>query len=280
MNATGVIAGSVLVGWLVLTAVAAALGADADTIRLARILQPPDSVHLLGCDDLGRSLLARIATGAQLSFLIAAVVVTISATVGTAVGVLAGWLGGWFDLVVLRIIDVFLAFPGILLAIALSGMLGPGLPNLVIALSTVGWVGFARLARAQTLSVRQRDHVVLATALGVSPLRIVRSHVLPLIAAPLIVEASFAVAGVIVAEAGLSFLGLGVQPPAPSWGSMIRDGTRYMLIAPHVVLMPGLALMSVVIAINVLGDRLLDHWQAPAGRQPGTDRQRILRAWN
>ena len=137
-------------------------------------------------------------------------------------------------------------------------MLGPGIDNVVIALSTVGWVGFARLARAQVLSVKTRDHVQAAVALGAGQARIVTRHLLPLVSAPLIVEATFGVAGVVIAEAGLSFLGLGVQPPAASWGSMIRDGARYMLVAPHLVMAPGVALMLVVLSVNLLGDRLRD----------------------
>jgi peptide/nickel transport system permease protein len=136
--------------------------------------------------------------------------------------------------------------------------MGPGLDNLVIALSVVGWVGFARLARAQTLSLKQRDHVAAAVALGTGQAVILWRHLLPLIAAPLIVEATFGIAGMVIAEAGLSFLGLGIQPPAASWGSMIRDGTGYMLMAPHMVLAPGLAILLVVFSLNLLGDRLRD----------------------
>jgi len=186
-------------------------------------------------------------------------VVLLSAVVGTLVGGVAGFAGGWSDLIVVRVIDVFLAFPGILLAIALAGILGPGLGNVVIALAAVGWVGYARLVRAQVLSLRRRDHVLAARALGAGPSRILRRHLLPLAVAPLIVEATFGVAGAVVAEAGLSFLGLGVQPPSASWGSMIRDGVAHMLVAPHLVAAPGLALMLVVLAVNLLGDRLRDH---------------------
>jgi peptide/nickel transport system permease protein len=159
---------------------------------------------------------------------------------------------------------VFLAFPGILLAIALSGLLGPGPGNVVLALVAVGWVGFARLARALALGILGRDHVAVARALGTPPHAILWRHVLPLMRGPLVVEATFGAAAAIVAEAGLSFLGLGLQPPTPSWGGMIRDGMRYLLVAPHVVVAPGLALASLVIAINLLGDRLHDRWQTPA----------------
>jgi peptide/nickel transport system permease protein len=212
----------------------------------------------LGFDDLGRPILERLIAGARTSFLVAFGVVGITAVLGTVLGLLAGYRGGWLDLLLVRLIDIFLAFPGILLAIALAGVMGPGLDNLVIALSTVGWVGYARLARAQTLALKQRDHVAAAVALGSSQMVILRRHLLPLIAAPLIVEATFGVAGMVIAEAGLSFLGLGIQPPAASWGSMIRDGAAYMLMAPHMVLAPGLAMLLVVLSLNLLGDRLRD----------------------
>jgi len=251
--------GALLVGMLL--ARAAALGGEAArTVDLGRMLEPPSWSAPLGYDDLGRPLAFRIAIGAQIALFVAGAVVSLTAVLGTIVGVIAGWCGGWVDLVIVRVIDVFMAFPGILLAIALAGVLGPGIDNVIMALTAVGWVGFARLARAQTLSVRRRDHVLVAGALGTSLPRILWLHILPLIIGPLIVEATFALAAVIVAEAGLSFLGLGVQPPDPSWGGLIRDGTRYLLIAPHVVIVPGLALMALVIALNLAGDRLRDRW--------------------
>jgi peptide/nickel transport system permease protein len=196
--------------------------------------------------------------GARTSLLVAFSVVFISFVVGTIIGVFAAWFGGWWDKISVLIIDIFIAFPGILLAIALAGLLGPGIMNAVIALSIVGWVGFARLARAQTLTIKHREHVTAARALGTRTSRMVFLHLLPLIMAPLIVEATFAIAGTVIAEASLSFLGLGVQPPDASWGSMIREGTRYMLVAPHMVLAPGIAIFLVVLSINLLGDRLRD----------------------
>lgn len=227
-------------------------------IELDHILDGPSMDAWLGYDDLGRSLLDRVIIGAQFSFFVAVLVVSVSLVIGTLVGAVSAYVGGWLDHVIVRIIDIFLAFPGILLAIALAGLLGPGLSNVVIALSVVGWVGFARLTRAQVLSIRNREHVQAARALGAGPFRIIILHLLPLIMAPLIVESTFAIAGIVIAEAGLSFLGLGIQPPAPSWGSMIRDGARYMLVSPHMVLVPGVALILVVLAVNLLGDRLRD----------------------
>ena len=245
--------------WLVLCVASAFMSTDPDAIDLTRIVAAPSIDQIMGRDDLGRAVFARVIAGAGVSFGIALTVVSVAGLLGTSLGLYSAWKGGLIDSVIVRLMDIFLAFPGILLAIALAGILGPGAGNVVIALTVVGWVGFARLARAQTLSVKHRDHVAVARALGTPSLLILIRHVLPLIAAPLIVEMTFGIAGVIVAEAGLSFLGLGTQPPTASWGSMIRDGTRYMLVAPHLVIMPGLALMSVVIALNLLGDRLADH---------------------
>jgi peptide/nickel transport system permease protein len=162
------------------------------------------------------------------------------------------------DVLLVRIVDIFLAFPGILLAIALAGILGPGIDNVIIALAAVGWVGYARLARAQVLSLKQRDHVAAARALGSGRGRILVRHLLPLTLAPLIVEATFGIAGAVIAEASLSFLGLGVQPPEASWGSMIQNGVGYMLVAPHLVLAPGLSILLVVLSVNLIGDDLRD----------------------
>ncbi|MBW9260498.1 MAG: ABC transporter permease [Candidatus Thiodiazotropha sp. (ex. Lucinisca nassula)] len=249
-------------GILVLWAVAAISGGwvveSANQIDLQRILQSPGEQGLMGYDDLGRPILQRIWVGAQVSLLVSVGVVTLSLLIGTAVGLFAGYQGGWLDLILVRIMDVFLAFPGILLAIALAGVMGPGVDNLIIALSAVGWVGFARLTRGQVLSLKQRDHVTAAIALGTPRHLILLRHLLPLLSAPLIVEATFGMAGMVIAEAGLSFLGLGIQPPDASWGSLIRDGASYMLMAPHMVLAPGVAIMLVVLSLNILGDRLRD----------------------
>lgn len=248
---------------------------DATGVHLERLLMPPAANAWLGTDELGRDLLARLLLGGRTSLLVAVGVVTIAALVGIALGIVAGMVGGWFDYALMRLIDLLLAFPGLLLAITLAGMLGPGVSNVVIALVLVGWVGFARLARAQVLVLRESEHLLAARVLGSRPLFIARYHLLPLIAAPLLVEATFGLAGAVLAEAGLSFLGLGVQPPAATWGSMIRDGARYMLVAPHYVLVPGLALSAMVLVVNLLGDRLRDHLdvrrEPPGGqgRSPG-----------
>jgi len=244
--------------WALMALAAQLLPLDPNHIHLDAILASPAQGGGLGFDDLGRPLLDRLLMGARTSFLVALGVILLSTLTGTWLGALSGYLGGRFDALMVRIIDVFLAFPGILLAIALAGILGPGIENVVIALSLVGWVGFARLARAQVLSLKQRDHVLAAESLGIRRSRILLRHLIPLTLAPLIVEATFGVASIVIAEAGLSFLGLGVQPPDASWGAMIRDGTRYLLVAPHMVLVPGVAIFLVVLAVNLLGDQLRD----------------------
>jgi peptide/nickel transport system permease protein len=179
-------------------------------------------------------------------------------TVGVLIGLLAGFYGGRVDQVLMQVTDVFLAFPGILLAIAFAAVLGPGLLNLMIALSLTGWVSYARLTRGQTLSLRDRQHVLAALSLGASVPRLIGKHILPLLTSLLVVEATYSLASVMIAEASLSFLGLGIQAPNASWGAMLRDGVRYMLVAPHYVLIVGLSLMSLILAINLGGDSLRD----------------------
>lgn len=252
------IPGLLLLAWAVSALLAPWLPLSPDQIGLERILVTPGTQAWLGYDDLGRPLLDRLIIGARTSFIVAAAVVSLSLLIGTAIGLFSAWFGGWFDRLIVFITDVFLAFPGILLAIALAAVLGPGISNAVFALATVGWVGFARLARAQTLSVRTFDHVTAARALGSGNLVIARRHILPLVLSPLVVQATFELAGVVIAEATLSFLGLGVQPPAASLGAMIRDGTRYMLVAPHMVVAPGMVVFLIVLSVNLLGDRLRD----------------------
>ncbi len=248
----------ILSAWVLLAGLAPWLPLHPDRVVLALILDGPGHAYWLGADDLGRPVLDRLLVGARTSFWVAAGVISVSFVIGTVLGSTAAYLGGWWDRLLVMFLDIFMAFPGILLAIALAGILGPGIGNLVIALSLVGWVGFARLSRAQVLSVKNREHVQAATALGSRTPRIVVRHLLPLIAAPLVIEATFGVASVVIAESGLSFLGLGVQPPEASWGSMIRDGVRYMLVAPHLVIAPGVALFLVVMSVNLLGDYLRD----------------------
>ena len=235
-------------------------GLEPNRVVLPQILQPPTAVHWLGTDDLGRPVLDRLVAGAGISLLVALSTVTLSASIGIAVGLAAGYFGGALDRMVSGVIEVFQAFPGTLLAIALAAMIGPGIDNVIVALAVMGWVGYARLVRVQVQALRERDHVLAAVALGRTGFAVMRWHLLPLVMAPVWVEASFGFAAAVVAEAGLSFLGLGVQPPQASWGGMIRDGVRYLLVAPHLVLAPGLALFGVVLAANLLGDALRDRF--------------------
>jgi len=187
------------------------------------------------------------------------VVIGIGAFLGISIGVTAGWFGGFVDSLLMRLADIVLSFPGILLAIALAAMLGPGVDKLVLALVAVGWVGFARLSRAQVLSLKSTPFVDAAVASGSGSIYIGVRHLLPNIAAPLLVEASFGLAAVIIGEAGLSFLGIGVQPPDASLGTMIREGTSLMLVSPLLVVWPGAVLFLLVMAVNLLGDALRDH---------------------
>lgn len=249
---------SILTIWLMMAVFAGLIGAESNLVNLDLMLAPPNFEAWFGYDELGRPVLQRLILGAQTSFMVAISVVVFSFLIGTSIGIYSAYVGGWVDKVILKIIDVFLAFPGLLLAIALAAILGPGIENVVFALVTVGWVGYARLARAQTLSFKHREHILAAKALGTPTYLILFKHLLPLILATLGVEATFGIAGAVISEAGLSFLGLGVQAPDASWGSMIREGTRYLLVSPHLVIFPGLALMLVVLAVNLAGDRLRD----------------------
>lgn len=248
----------ILALWALMALAGSWVGESATTVDLSRLLASSDGHSWLGYDELGRPIFERVLMGAQTSFLVAFFVVVFSALIGTTLGVYSAYVGGWVDKVILKIIDVFLAFPGLLLAIGLAAVLGPGIENVVLALVTVGWVGYARLARAQTLSLRQREHIQAARALAIPTYLILWRHLIPLMLAPLGVEATFGIAGAVISEAGLSFLGLGVQAPDASWGNMIREGTRYMLVAPHLVWVPGLMLMLVVLAVNLVGDQWRD----------------------
>lgn len=251
---------AILLFWLLAALASPLLGLHPDDIHLEHILGGPAVHAWLGYDDLGRDILARLLAGAGVSLMVAASVTLVTLTLGTTVGLLGGYFGGWLDRLLMQVTDVFLAFPGILLAIAFAAVLGPGLDNLILALCLTSWVGYARLTRAQALSLRGRQHVLAAQSLGASTPRILLRHMLPLLAAPLLVEMTFSIASLVIAEASLSFLGLGIQAPHASWGSMLRDGVRYLLVAPHYVLSVGLSLMSLVLAVNVLGDRLRDMW--------------------
>jgi peptide/nickel transport system permease protein len=212
--------------------------------------------HPLGTDKLGRDVLSRTIYGGRISLLTAIATVLISLAIGVAAGSLSGYFGGWLDLLLMRLVDILMAFPGILLAIALTAVLGPGLDHVILALCLIGWTGYARLVRGEILSLREREFVQAARGLGCPPKRIIIRHLIPNLLAPLLIQATFGLAAAIVAEGSLSFLGLGVEPPAPSWGSMLNDGRQFLLVAPHLTTYPGLALMFTVLALNIVGDTL------------------------
>lgn len=233
---------------------------NASALDLLHRLAPPDRHHWMGTDELGRDVLSRLIWGARLSLTVAVSVVTLSLTAGLILGGLAGFYGRWIDLAVNTfLMNAFLALPGILLAIAFVAFLGPGMLNLILALSIGGWVGYARLVRAQVLAVWEREFVEAARALGASDLRIFLRHILPNILQPLTVQAAIGMAGAVLAEATLSFLGLGVPPPAASWGSMLNDARPFLFEAPHLVVFPAIAVMLCVLCFNFLGDALRDY---------------------
>src|SRR5215469_9127209 len=233
---------------------------DPARLDLATRLEPPTRAHWFGTDELGRDILSRVIYGARISMLVGTGVVAASLFLGLVVGSIAGYYGGrvdrFFNVVVM---NAFLSFPGILLAIAFVAFLGPGIFNLIFALSLGGWVGYARLVRAQVLSVREREFVEAARALGASDWRIVTRHILPNIIQPVIVQAAIGMAGAILAEATMSFLGLGVPPPTASWGAMLNDGRAHLFDSPHLVLFPAVAVMLAVLSFNFIGDALRDY---------------------
>ena len=232
---------------------------DPAYIDLPTRLSPPSSAHWCGTDELGRDIFSRLIYGSRISMLVGSSVVALSLALGLIVGSIAGYYGGnidrFFNVVVM---NAFLSFPGILLAIAFVAFRGPGIFNLVLALSLGGWVGYARLVRGQVLAAREREFVEAARALGASDLRVIVRHILPNIIQPVIVQAAIGMAGAILAEATMSFLGLGVAPPTASWGAMLNDGRAHLFDAPHLVLFPALAVMLAVLSFNFIGDALRD----------------------
>jgi peptide/nickel transport system permease protein len=232
---------------------------DPAQLDLAGRLLSPSHAHWFGTDELGRDILSRTLYGARISLTVAVSVVSISLSIGVIAGLASGFYGGWTDTVLnVYVTNAFLALPGILLAIAFVAFLGPGLFNLILALSISGWVGYARLVRAQVMAVKEREFVEAARALGVSNLRIVFRHILPNIVQPLIVQAAIGMAGAVLAEATLSFLGLGIPPPAPSWGTMLNDARAHLFDSPHLVVFPAIAVMLAVLSFNFIGDALRD----------------------
>jgi len=224
----------------------------------AQLARPLHGGFLLGSDDLGRDILSRILFGARISLLVGAISVSISIAVGGAVGLLSGYFGGLADLLVMRLIDIMLAFPSILLAIVICAALGPSLQNAMIAIGVIGIPSIARIVRASVLAEKELDYVTAERSLGASHLRLVFSAILPNCMAPLIVQATLAYAGAIISAAGLSFLGLGAQPPTPEWGFMVASGQEYISTAWWVITFPGLAILFAVLGFNLLGDGLRD----------------------
>jgi peptide/nickel transport system permease protein len=256
----GAAAGAAFLAALAVVALAAPWLSPADPGALSRDsgLSGPSAAHWLGQDKLGRDILSRVIHGSRISLAIGLCTVVLSLMAGTLVGAASGFLGGTADHLFMRTADVLLAFPGLLLAIALAAVLGPSARNVVVALSVLGWVGYARLVRAQVMRVKAMEFVESARAAGVPPVRLLVRHILPNAFPPVIVEATFGMARAIVAEAGLSFLGIGVPPPAPSWGAMINEGRHFLFVAPHVCVVPGVAIMLMVMAVNFVGDGLRD----------------------
>jgi peptide/nickel transport system permease protein len=251
------------IGIIALAVVSAVVGPwvvphDPQVQWLAHRLEGPSWPHPLGLDELGRDILARLLVGARISLFVGLSVVSVSASVGILIGSFAGYVGGRTDNVIGRLMDVLLAFPGILLAIALVAVLGPSLTNVVLALVSIGWVGYARLVRGQVLKIRELEYVQAARALGAPVSRVLWRHVIPATLPSVTVQATIGMAGAIIAEASLSFLGLGVQPPTPSWGTMLDAGRAHLFDAPHLTLFPGLAIALLVLGFNFVGDALRD----------------------
>ncbi len=227
-------------------------------LNLGASLQPPSTQHLLGTDRMGRDILTRIIYGTRISLIVGVIAVGISGLLGVVFGTLAGYYGGYVDGIIMRIVDVLLAFPSILLAIALVAVLGASLFNIMLAIAIVNWVGYARVVRGEFLSLKNKEFVSAAKAMGANTFRIIFKHMLPNCIAPIIVMATLGMAGAIITESSLSFLGLGVQPPTPSWGEMLNTGRQIIRQAWWVSTFPGIAIMLAVLSFNILGDGLRD----------------------
>jgi peptide/nickel transport system permease protein len=253
---------------LVLSALLAPWIAPADPAgqNLPARLESPSRAHWMGTDELGRDILSRTLFGARISLLVSFCVVCGCGSIGLTMGMLAGYAGGWLDRFInLLLVNAFLSFPGILLAIAFAAFLGPGIGKVILALVITGWAGYARLARAQVLKVKEMEFILAARSLGASHLRIMARHLLPNILQPVLIQATIGMAGAILAESTLSFLGLGVLAPMPSWGAMLNDARGHLFDAPHMVIFPALAVMTAVLSFNLLGDAWRD-WLDPRTR--------------
>ncbi|MEK7863462.1 MAG: nickel transporter permease [Chloroflexota bacterium] len=254
------VAGLVIVSLMALLAIAAPWISPDDPTRVdaVRRLAPPSADALLGTDNLGRDILSRLLWGARLSLGTAALAALLILTIGVGLGMVAGFYGGILDDLLMRIVDVLLAFPALILALAIAGILGPSITSVMIGIVTVAWADYARVMRGQVLAARERQYVEAARATGVRDLRILMRHLLPNVLPPILVLASLEMGGLILAISGLSFLGLGAQPPTPEWGAMLNDGRAFIGAAPQLMIYPGLAISIVVVGFNLLGDGLRD----------------------
>lgn len=254
------VAGLVIIAVFVFAAIAAPVVAPyiPEKQNLAQRLKPPSAEHVLGTDSLGRDVFSRIVWGARISLSIGLVVVLSASIFGTIIGLVAGYMGGLVDDTLMRITDIFFAFPSLILAMAIAGALGPSLTTAMIAIAVVTWPVYARLVRGQVLSLRKREFVEAAESVGASGARIIRKHLLPNSLSPILVQASFDMGGAILIAAGLSFIGFGAQPPLAEWGVMISDGRKYVTTQPWLPLFPGLAILFTVAAFNLIGDGLRD----------------------
>jgi peptide/nickel transport system permease protein len=257
-------AGLFLIGVMVVFALLAPWIApfDPNLMSLQERYASPSWQHPFGLDQNGGDVFSQILYGARVSLYVALTVISLSVAVGLVIGSLAGFKGGWVDMVIMRVIDMIYSFPGFLLALSLVAVLGPSVNNLIIAMSLTSWTAYARLVRAEVLHLKSRDFVLGATALGAPPLRVMVIHIWPNLVGPLIVQATFGMAGTIITETGLSFLGLGAPPSVPTWGALLNAGRRVLIEAPHVSLFPGLAILLLVLGFNLVGDGLRD-WLDP-----------------
>lgn len=252
--------GLIVLTIVVLLALAAPVVARHDPLEIDPVnkLQMPSREHLMGTDNLGRSIWARVIWGSRLTLGTASAAMLLILLVGVAVGTVAGFYGGWVDNILMRLVDILLAFPSLILALAIAGMLGPSLINVLIGIAAVGWATYARVVRGMILSVREKEYIEAAQALGIPPWRLALHHLLPNVLSPVVVLASLDMGSLLLSISALSFLGLGAQAPQPEWGRMLNDARPFMQIAPHTMIFPGLAIFLCVMAFNLLGDGLRD----------------------
>ncbi len=231
---------------------------DPELINLSQRLSPPSFSHPMGCDIFGRDLFTLVVFGARQTFIIVLATVSLSTVLGIFAGILAGYFGGITDLIIMRAVDILMAFPGILLAMALASFLGPNVNNIIFAISATGWTSTARLVKAQVLSIREREHIFAAIAIGATSSRILKSHILPFLWTPLLVSSTFSLSGVILIEASLSFLGLGANSTIPTWGGLLFQGRSVLEEAPFLSVIPGVLIATVILSFNFIGDLLRD----------------------